>query len=59
MTGWTAPASPPTASGRVRPGRDVLDRIDESVPPGADLSALEAGYTPEVLTDASLRRRSA
>lgn len=44
---------------KVRLSRDVLDRIDEVVPPGVNLSAREAGYTPAVLTDASLRRRSA
>ncbi|MFI1249804.1 hypothetical protein OHA63_31650 [Streptomyces anulatus] len=40
-------------------GRDVLDRIVEIVPPGVNLSALDAGYAPAVVTDASLRRRSA
>ncbi|MFJ7411121.1 hypothetical protein ACIQWZ_09930 [Streptomyces sp. NPDC098077] len=59
MTGWSAPGSPPTASDKVRLGRGVLDRIGESVPPGANLAALAAGYTPAVLTDATLRRRSA
>ncbi|MFF2862000.1 aldo/keto reductase [Streptomyces rubiginosohelvolus] len=44
---------------KVRLSRDVLDRIDEIVPPGVDLSARDAGYTPAVLTDASLRRRTA
>ncbi|MFI6554626.1 aldo/keto reductase [Streptomyces griseus] len=44
---------------KVRLSRDVLDRIDEIVPPGVNLSARDAGYTPAVLTDASLRRRSA
>ncbi|MFH8665467.1 aldo/keto reductase [Streptomyces anulatus] len=44
---------------KVKLGRDVLDRIDEIVPPGVNLSALDAGYTPAVVTDASLRRRSA
>ncbi|MFW3471321.1 aldo/keto reductase [Streptomyces microflavus] len=44
---------------KVRLGRDVLDRIDEIVPPGTNLSARDAGYTPAVLTDASLRRRTA
>ena len=38
--------------------RDVLDQIDKIVPPGATLSARDTGYTPEVLTDSSLRRRS-
>ncbi|TNM61139.1 aldo/keto reductase [Streptomyces sp. NP160] len=36
---------------------DVLDRIDEIVPPGTTLAAADAGYAPPSLTDASLRRR--
>jgi len=36
---------------------DVLDRIDEIVPPGTNISAGDAGYQPPSLTDASLRRR--
>ncbi|MFC8620881.1 hypothetical protein [Streptomyces anulatus] len=44
---------------KVKLGRDVLDRIDEIVPPGVNLSALDAGYTPAVVTDASPQRRSA
>lgn len=43
---------------KVRLGRDVLDRIDEIVPPGTNLSVRDSGYTPSVLTDSSLRRRS-
>jgi aryl-alcohol dehydrogenase-like predicted oxidoreductase len=39
--------------------RDVLDRIDEIVPPGTNFAARDAGYTPLALTDASLRRRGA
>ena len=35
---------------------DVLDRIDEIVPPGTNL-ADETGYTPPAIEDASLRRR--
>ena len=35
---------------------DVLDRIDEIVPPGTDL-ADETGYTPPAIEDSSLRRR--
>jgi len=41
----------------VRLSADVLDRIDEIVPPGTTLSATDAGYAPAVLTDASRRRR--
>jgi aryl-alcohol dehydrogenase-like predicted oxidoreductase len=36
---------------------DVLDRIDEIVPPGTTIAAADAGYAPPSLTDASLRRR--
>lgn len=36
---------------------DVLDRIDEIVPPGTDLNKADSYYTPPALTDASLRRR--
>jgi len=41
----------------VRLSVDVLDRIDEIVPPGTTLSPVDAGYAPAVLTDASRRRR--
>ena len=36
---------------------DVLDRIDEIVPPGTNLNPADAGYTPPSLEHASLRRR--
>nr|WP_255479664.1 aldo/keto reductase [Quadrisphaera sp. RL12-1S] len=36
---------------------DVLDRIDEIVPPGTTLATADAGYVPPSLADASLRRR--
>ncbi|MFD8494490.1 aldo/keto reductase [Amycolatopsis sp. NPDC059657] len=36
---------------------DVLDRIDEIVPPGTDLNRLDADYTPPALADKALRRR--
>lgn len=36
---------------------DVLDRIDEIVPPGTDLNQLDADYTPPALADKALRRR--
>jgi aryl-alcohol dehydrogenase-like predicted oxidoreductase len=36
---------------------DVLDRIDEIVPPGTNVNAADAGWAPPWLTDASLRRR--
>jgi aryl-alcohol dehydrogenase-like predicted oxidoreductase len=37
---------------------DVLDRIDEIVPPGVTLSRFDAGYVPPALADVSLRRRA-
>jgi aryl-alcohol dehydrogenase-like predicted oxidoreductase len=37
---------------------DVLDAIDEIVPPGVDLAPQEKNYTPPALLDPSLRRRS-
>jgi aryl-alcohol dehydrogenase-like predicted oxidoreductase len=36
---------------------EVLDRIDEIVPPGTNLNPADAGYTPPALADPSLRRR--
>ncbi len=36
---------------------DVLDRIDEIVPPGTNFSAGDIGYTPPAVADAALRRR--
>jgi aryl-alcohol dehydrogenase-like predicted oxidoreductase len=36
---------------------DVLDRIDEIVPPGVTLSASDEGYVPPALQDPFLRRR--
>jgi aryl-alcohol dehydrogenase-like predicted oxidoreductase len=36
---------------------DVLDRIDEIVPPGTTLSSADAGYVPPSLSDPFLRRR--
>jgi aryl-alcohol dehydrogenase-like predicted oxidoreductase len=41
----------------IRLGKDVLDRIDEIVPPGTNLSQRDSGYTPPALTDPALRRR--
>lgn len=38
-------------------GTDVLDRIDEIVPPGVNLSADDGGYVPDSLSDPFLRRR--
>jgi aryl-alcohol dehydrogenase-like predicted oxidoreductase len=36
---------------------DVLDQIDEIVPPGTDLNPPDRGYEPPALTNPSLRRR--
>jgi aryl-alcohol dehydrogenase-like predicted oxidoreductase len=36
---------------------DVLDRIDQIVPPGTNLNAPDGGYSPPALTVSSLRRR--
>ncbi len=37
--------------------RDVLDRIDEIVPPGTDLNITDVGWIPAAIADPSLRRR--
>jgi aryl-alcohol dehydrogenase-like predicted oxidoreductase len=42
----------------VKLSTDVLDRIDEIVPPGINLNPGDAGYTPPALAGASLRRRA-
>jgi aryl-alcohol dehydrogenase-like predicted oxidoreductase len=41
----------------VRLPRDVLDRIDEIVPPGTNFSLDDGGYQPSALTSARWRRR--
>jgi aryl-alcohol dehydrogenase-like predicted oxidoreductase len=38
---------------------EILDRIDEVVPPGTTITMTDHGYAPPSLTDASLRRRTA
>ncbi|MBE1491813.1 aldo/keto reductase [Plantactinospora soyae] len=43
---------------KVTLSRDVLDRIDEIVPPGTTLNPADAGYLPPSLADPALRRRS-
>ena len=40
----------------VKLSADVLDRIDEIVPPGTNLAS-ETGYTPPAIEDSALRRR--
>jgi aryl-alcohol dehydrogenase-like predicted oxidoreductase len=37
---------------------DILDRIDEIVPPGTDVGALDQAYVPPALLDLGLRRRT-
>ena len=37
---------------------DVLDRIDEIVPPGSNFSWGDAGYRPPAIVDAAERRRA-
>jgi aryl-alcohol dehydrogenase-like predicted oxidoreductase len=39
--------------------RQLLDRIDEIVPPGATFNPVDRGWTPPALVSAGLRRRSA
>ncbi len=36
---------------------DLLDKIDELIPPGTNLTPGDAGFTPPALADPSLRRR--
>jgi aryl-alcohol dehydrogenase-like predicted oxidoreductase len=36
---------------------DVLDRIDEIVPPGTTVNAADNYYTPPAIADKALRRR--
>ena len=36
---------------------DILDRIDEIVPPGSNFSRADAGYVPPAVADPALRRR--
>jgi aryl-alcohol dehydrogenase-like predicted oxidoreductase len=38
---------------------DILDQIDEIVPPGADVGTLDQAYLPPALLNSSLRRRPA
>ncbi|WP_344945721.1 aldo/keto reductase [Actinomadura miaoliensis] len=38
---------------------DILDRIDEIVPPGTDVGTLDQAYVPPALQQTSLRRRPA
>jgi aryl-alcohol dehydrogenase (NADP+) len=36
---------------------DVLDRIDQIVPPGVNLNPADAGWQPPALADQAARRR--
>jgi aryl-alcohol dehydrogenase-like predicted oxidoreductase len=45
------------AGAEIRLGDDVLDRIDEIVPPGIDVGLNEAAYQPPAIRQSSLRRR--
>ena len=45
------------AAGRVTLDDEVLDRIDQVVPPGTTLNPADAGWQPPALTDPTLRRR--
>ncbi|MDQ0394921.1 aldo/keto reductase [Labrys monachus] len=47
------------AGAEVRLGDDVLDRIDEIVPPGTDAGLNEAAYRPPAILKSDLRRRPA
>lgn len=38
-------------------GDEILDRIDEIVPPGTDVGPLQAAYQPPAITQLALRRR--
>jgi aryl-alcohol dehydrogenase-like predicted oxidoreductase len=41
----------------MRLGGDLLDRIDEIVPPGVDVNETDVGWVPAAIADKSLRRR--
>ncbi|MCW2851014.1 MAG: putative oxidoreductase of the aldo/keto reductase family, partial [Nocardioides sp.] len=43
---------------KVSLSQDVLDRIDEIVPPGTTINEADRGYAPPALTEARQRRRS-
>jgi aryl-alcohol dehydrogenase-like predicted oxidoreductase len=47
------------AGAEVRLSEDVLDRIDQIVPPGIDVGLNEANYMPPALVTTELRRRPA
>ena len=45
------------AGAGVRLDDDILDQLDEIVPPGTDVGVLDQAYRPPAIEDASLRRR--
>ena len=45
------------AGAEVRLSDELLDRIDQIVPPGIDIAPNEANYIPPAIAQASLRRR--
>jgi aryl-alcohol dehydrogenase-like predicted oxidoreductase len=47
------------AGAKVALDDEVLDQIDKIVPPGTDVGAVAAAYTPPAVATASLRRRPA
>ena len=46
------------AAADVRLDGDVLDRIDEIVPPGTDFSAADTGWVPPSIASSRRRRRT-
>ena len=47
------------AGAEVRLNDEILDKIDQIVPPGIDVSPNGAAYNPPAITQATLRRRPA
>ena len=56
--GWNIDLEGALGADKVSVSTDVLDRIDEIVPPGTTLNQADAGYRPPSLADPLLRRRS-
>ena len=56
--GWNIDLAGALGADKVSVSTDVLDRIDEIVPPGTTLNQADAGYRPPSLADPLLRRRS-
>jgi aryl-alcohol dehydrogenase-like predicted oxidoreductase len=46
------------AAAETRLGDDVLDEIDQIVPPGTNVNPADPGWDPPEITDSSLRRRA-